>query len=211
MATPRSVLVLAVVGIVPAFAAVGGLVSSARGRRQQLASAWADRGAKDFAAGRPIAAAEDYRLAQEYARDRSQYRLPLARALLGAGRVLEAHAQLLTLWSEAPGNGIVNLELGRLAAGNGDVPAAIRYYHGAIDGAYDADAPHQRRRARVELARVLLDHGERTQAQAELIALSADPPKDPVIIEQLASLRIRAGLDPVPARRLPIDLRTRIR
>ncbi len=206
MVPPRTVLVLAVVGMVPAFAGVGTLVSSARGRRQQLANEWAARGGRDLDAGRPVAAAEDFRLAQEYARDRSQYRLPLARALLAAGRELEAHAQLLTLWTEAPGNGVVNLELGRLAARHGDVPASIRYYHAAIDGAYDADAPHQRRLARIELARLLLDHGERMQAQAELIALTADPPRDPAIVTALADLRVRAGLDPVPARRLPAAL-----
>lgn len=210
MMAPRTILVLAIVGLVPAFAGVQELVSGARDRRQHIALQWADRASRDLEAGRPLAAAEDFRIAQEYARDRSRYRLPLAHALLAAGRVLEARAQLLTLWSEMPGNGVVNLELGRLAARSGDVEGAIRYYHGAIDGAWDDNAPRERRRARVELARVLVEDGNQTQALAELIALSADPPKDPWIQQQMLSLRITTGLDPVPARPYPIDLDIRV-
>jgi len=199
------VLTLAIVGLVPAFAGVNGLVAATRARRQKLSTAWAVRGARDAAAGHALSAADDYRIAQEYARDRGQYRLQLAQALVGAGRFLEARAQLLTLWSETPGDGVVNLELGRLAAKDGDVPAAIRFYHGAVDGAWETDAAVARRMARLELARFLTTRGAREAAQAELIILSGDPPRDPKSAAELRALRIATALDPLPARRVPFD------
>ena len=206
----RTVLTLTLVGLVPAFAAVNSLVAATRARRQQLSAEWAARGARDAAEGRALSAADDYRIAQEYARDRSQYRLQLAEALVDAGRFLEARAQLLTLWSETPGDGVANLELGRLAAKDGDVPGAIRFYHGAIDGAWIADAADARRSARLELARFLIAQDARAAAQAELIMLSGDPPRDQASAAELRALRIAAGLDPAPARRIPFDPRLRV-
>jgi tetratricopeptide (TPR) repeat protein len=205
----RTMLTLAIVALVPAFAAVNAVVGATRARRQQLSAESAARAARDVADGRPLAAAEDYRVAQEYARDRGQYRLQLAQALIAGGRFLEARAQLLTLWSEAPGDGLVNLDLGRLAADEGDVAGAIRFYHGAVDGAWDAGAAGARRDARLELARFLTLRGDRARARAELIILSGDPPPDPSASREIAALRIAAGLDPIDARRLPFDVRLR--
>ena len=203
-------LTLTLVGLVPAFAGVNGLVAATRARRQQLAAEWAARGARDAAEGRALSAADDYRIAQEYARDRGQYRLQLAQALIDAGRLLEARAQLLTLWSETPGDGVVNLELGRLAARDGDASDAVRFYHGAIDGAWDAGAADARRTARLELARFLTAQGDRAAAQAELIVLSSDPPRNPAGADELRALRITSGLDPVPVRRIAFDPRLRV-
>ena len=121
-----------------------------------------------------------------------------------------ARSQLLTLWSEAPGDGRVNLELGRLAAKDGDVPAATRFYHGAVDGAWDASAADARRAARLELARFLTANGERAAAQAELIMLSGDPPRDSASATQLGELRIATALEPLPARRTRFDPSIRV-
>jgi tetratricopeptide (TPR) repeat protein len=189
----RTLLTLVVVSLVPAFLIVNAVVASTRTYRDHLAGEWAERGARDLAARRAGAAADAYRIAQEYARNRGEYRLPLAQALLAAGRLHEARAQLLTLWSDAPGDGVVNLELARLAAKDGDISAALRYYHGAIDGAWNENAAAARRDARLELARFLIVMRQPVQAQAELIALAGDLPPDPDLITDTGALLVLAG------------------
>jgi tetratricopeptide (TPR) repeat protein len=191
----RTVLVLVVAGTIPACTATHSLTTRARGRRQQLSTAWARQAQQDFAAGHAARAAEEFRTAQEYARDRGEYRLPLAQALIAADRIAEAKAQLLTLWAQTPGAGIVNEELGRIAARERNVTDALRYYHGAIDGSWPLDATGRRREARTELARFLLDRGDLTQAQAELIALLGDLPPDADAIARTGALLLQAGDD----------------
>jgi tetratricopeptide (TPR) repeat protein len=205
----RTMLTIAIAVLFPAFAAVNVVVGATRAKRLQLSAEWAARGDRDLSAGHPLAAADDYRIAQEYARDRRQYRLQLAQALLAGGRFLEARAQFETLWSESPGDGLVNLELGRVAAHDGDVTDAIRFYHAAIDGAWNEHAADARRRARLELARFLVARGDRMRAQAELIVLSGDPPRDPNALRDVNALRVAAGLDPIDTRRLAFDTRLR--
>ncbi|HJZ70113.1 MAG TPA: tetratricopeptide repeat protein [Vicinamibacterales bacterium] len=175
----RATLTLLVVGLAPAFAVVNGLVAIARTTRARLERDWAARGAADLAANRSSDAADDYYAAQAYARDHTRYRLDLARALIAAGRDSEARAELDTLWTDAPGSGVVNLELARVSTNEGDVDAAVRYYHGAIDGAWEHDPAASRRGARLEFARMLADRAILPQAQAEVAILLADPPVDP--------------------------------
>ena len=175
----RTVLVLLLVGAVPAFVLVDALVGRARATREAIALDWAARGAADLAAGRPLTAAEAYRTADEYARAPGAYRLQLAAALVAADRLDEAGAELQTLWNTAPGDGVINLQLARVAARQQRVADAVRYYHTAIDGAWDQDAARSRRAARLELARFLLAHQQRAEAQAELLALASDLPASP--------------------------------
>lgn len=172
-------LALTLVGIIPAFAFVNALVSAARSRRETISTDWARRGAADLASGRAAEAADDFRTADDYAHIRGAYRMQLAEALVDAGRPIEAEAQLQTLWNAQPGDGIINLRLARLAARGGRTTDALRYYHAAIDGAWDADAANARRNARLELARFLLSVNEPKLALAELMALASDLPADP--------------------------------
>src|SRR5438105_296760 len=175
----RTTLTLTVVGLAPALLIVNGLVALARGAGEQLEREWASRGAIDLSAGHAPQAADEFRAAQAYARDHGRYRLELARALVGAGRPLEARAELETLWIDQPGAGVVNLELARLAAADGEVGAAVRHYHAAIDGAWDKDPAAARRTTRLELAQFLAGEQQLPQADAELTILLADPPVDP--------------------------------
>jgi predicted Zn-dependent protease len=117
----------------------------------------------------------------------------LAYALAAAGRRPEARAYLLGLWEREPGNGRVNLELARLAARSSSVPEAVQYYHDAIYGQWDDDPAGHRRRAGLELAEFLLSVGQKAQAQAELIALTADLPGDPALETQVATLLLETG------------------
>jgi len=175
----RTLLALMIVGVVPAFVLINSVVSAARSRRESIAVDWAQRGDVDLAHGNPAAAAEDYETADEYARERGRYRLQLAQALAAADRIAEARAQLDTLWNQRPGDGYVNLLLARLSSRDGRLTDAVRYYHAAIDGAWEDQPGVARRNTRLELARLLLARGERTQAQAELLTLAGDLPTDP--------------------------------
>src|SRR3954452_14887601 len=103
-----------------------------------------------------------------------------------AGRDGEARAHLLTLRDAAPGDGVINRELARLAARAGDVPKATRYYRDAVEGAWATAPDAQRREARLEPADLLVHRGTPGQAEAELVALAADLPPD-------AALHVRVG------------------
>jgi predicted Zn-dependent protease len=189
----RTVVLAIVLGVVPFFSAVNTFVAGSRARREQLAAEWARRGDRELAAGRADAAVDDYRTAQKYARDANVYRMPLAEALVAGRHLNEARAQLETLRTQAPGSGPVNRWLGRIAVAQGDETEAIRAYHAAIDGAWESSATEARRDTRLELARFLIRRGNRTLAQAELIALSDDLPSDPNQIVDTAALLAQAG------------------
>src|SRR5581483_10448692 len=192
----RTVLALMLVGVIPAFAFVNSLVATARNRREAIAVDWAHRGDDDLAQKRPDAAADDFRTAEDYARDRGAYRLQLATALVAGDRLVEAQAQLDALWNERPGDGIVNLLLARIAAKESRVADAVRYYHAAIDGSWTGANPVAvRRDTRLELAQFLLARGDSTQAQVELVALAADPPPSPDVQVTIASLLADTGAD----------------
>ena len=105
----------------------------------------------------------------------------------------QARGQLLALWAEAPADARVNLELGRIAAAQGDTTEAVRFYHAAIDGTWRQEAPASRRNARIELAKYLIAKGDATKAQAELIALIDELPPDPAVMTDTAALLVESG------------------
>jgi tetratricopeptide (TPR) repeat protein len=185
---------LIVAALVPAFALTHTVVSRYKAQREQLAREWSEQGERDFREN-PSTAVADFETALSYGPDRAPVRLRLAEALTAAGRRAEARAHLLTLWFDEPGNGRINLELARLAAADGDLADATRYYHGAIDGAWERDATVSRREARLELARALLVSGQKLPAQAELIALIGDLPQDSGYITDVGVLLVDAGAD----------------
>lgn len=149
-----------------------------RATQFSLANRWFFRGGEAMQAKLPNVAAEDYRTALSYDPENEEYRLRLAQALLAANRLNEAHAHLQSLWEEEPSNGEVNLTMARLYASRGDVKNAIRYYNDAIDGVWESNARVQRIEVRFELANYLLQQNRTTQAQAELMALVADGPRE---------------------------------
>ena len=183
-----SFLVLIVLFLFTSFA-----VNAYRAREREVAQEWYASGERDLAAGRPEAALGDFRSAVVYSRNDSHIELRLAHTLAAAGHFPEARAYLLNLWEREPGDGTLNLELGRLAARSGSLPEAVEYYHAAIYGQWDDDPAEHRRQARLELAEFLLNVGQKAQAQAELIALAADLPRDPALETQVGALLLHAG------------------
>jgi predicted Zn-dependent protease len=183
-----SFLVLIILFVVTTFA-----VKAFRAKDRALARQWYVSGERELAAGRAEAALEDFRSALAYAPNDSLIELQLAHALAAAGHLPEARAYLLGLWEKEPGDGTVNLELARLAAHSSSVPEAVQYYHDAIYGQWGDDPALHRRQARLELAEFLLRVGQKAQAQAELIALTADLPSDPAAETQVGTLLVKAG------------------
>ena len=130
------------------------------------------RGTADLKDGHFDRAVGDFRAALLYSRDNYDYQLNFAQALIGLKRTDEAYAYLINLWEREPENGLVNLELARIAAQKGQTEQALRYYHNVIYATWPSDQEVERRDTRLELIEYLLRNKAKAQAQSELIALS---------------------------------------
>jgi len=174
------------------FAGVTGLSRLYRAQRESLGNRWFNRGVGDLQGGRFDSAVTEFRAALLYSRDNYFYQLNLAEALLGMGHTREASAYLLNLWDREPENGLVNLELARIASRQGRTDEAIRYYHNAVYAVWTLDEERMRLVARLELIELLLRIGATTQAQSELIALAENAGEDPAQQQKIGDLFLRA-------------------
>lgn len=174
------------------FLAVTGLSRAHQAQRQAIGERWLNRGISDLNAKRYDAAVTDFRAALLYSPDEYSYQLKLAEALIGEGHTEQALAYLKNLWEREPENGIVNLELARIAAQRGQTDDAIRYYHNAVYAVWPGDQEWMRRNARLELIDLLLQIHDKAQAQGELIALAANVGPDLVQQGRIGELFLRA-------------------
>jgi tetratricopeptide (TPR) repeat protein len=177
------------------FVTVTGISRLYQEQQQSLGSRWFSRGVADLNAGQFDRAVIEFRAALVYSRDNYDYQLNLAESLVGLKRTGEAYAYLINLWDRQPEDGVVNLELARIAAERGQSEQAQRYYHNAIYATWPGDAAssaNERRDARQELIEYLLKINARPQAQAELMALTANLRDDPGEQMKLGSLYLRA-------------------
>jgi tetratricopeptide (TPR) repeat protein len=161
------------------FVAVTALSHIYQAQQESLGNRWFLRGAADLKQGHFESAVTEFRAALLYSRDSYTYQLNLAEGLVGLKRTAEAYAYFINLWEREPENGLVNLELARIAAQKGETEQALRYYHNAIYATWPGDQQLQRRDTRVELIQYLLNINAKAQAQAELIALAANLEDDP--------------------------------
>lgn len=160
---------------------------------RNLAQDWYRRGQQALEAGRARQALSDFRNALAYARENPLFELRLAQALEGTGRDEEARIYLLSLREREPGDGLVNLELARLAAREHAIPEAVQYYHDAVYCEWSGDPVVQRRAVRLELVKFLLASDQKSDARAELIAVAANLPPDPSLQTPVAQLLVQAG------------------
>ncbi len=188
---PVTLALLAMLAVIM-FLAVTGLSRAYHAQRESLGNRWFTRGVADLNAKRFDDAVKDFRGALLYSRDNYDYQLNLAEALIGLRRTGEAYAYLLNLWEREPEDGVVNLELARIAAQRSQTEQAVRYYHDAVYAAWPADQNAERRDARLELIELLLRNNEKAEAQAELIALAENGGDNPVQQEHLGELFVRA-------------------
>ena len=145
-----------------------------------LADGWFAQGEASFRAGDASTALADYRNALAFTPVNPKFQFHFAQALAATGHDEEARAYLLTLLSESPGSGPVNLELARLVSGEKAMPEALRYYHSAIYGEWDANPIQTRWEVRRELCEYLLQHNSIVQAEPEVIALADNTPAEDV-------------------------------
>ena len=190
----REPLILALLSAlaVVSFLAVGGLSRIYHAQQQSLGNRWFTRGAADLKARHFELAVNEFRTALLYSRDNYNYQLDLAEALVGLKRADEAYAYLINLWEREPENGLVNLELARIAAQKGETEQALRYYHNAIYAIWLGDQEVERRDARLELIEYLLAINAKTHAQSELIALAANLDDDPSLHARVGDLFVQA-------------------
>jgi tetratricopeptide (TPR) repeat protein len=177
---------------VVAFLAVGGLSRAYHAQQQALADRWFTRGTADLKDAHFDRAVADFRAALRYSRDNYDYQLNLAQALIGLKRTDEAYAYLGNLWEREPENGLVNLELARIAAQKDQTERALRYYHNAIYATWPGDQEAPRRKTRLELIEFLLGINAKPQAQSELIALAASLGDDPSLHQRAGDLFLQA-------------------
>ena len=170
---------------------VTGLSRLFQAQQESLAVEWSDRGTQDLHSGHYQTAILEFRTALEHARGNEDYQLSLAEALLGLNRTDEAYAYLINLWDKQPENGVVNLELARIAVSKKQTEQALRFYHNAIYATWPGNQETERRKARLELIAYLLRINARTQAESELIALEANAGDDAAQQVQLGNLFLK--------------------
>jgi tetratricopeptide (TPR) repeat protein len=188
---PLMLALLAVLGVI-FFLGVAGLSRAYHAQREALGNRWFTRGVADLNARRYDSAVTEFRSALLYSRDNYHYQLNLAEALIGLGRTAEAYSYLVNLWERQPENGLVNLELARIAAQRGQRDQAQRYYHNAIYAVWPGDQEAQRHETRFELIEYLLRINAQAQAQAELMALQENLGEDSAQQKRAGALFLRA-------------------
>jgi tetratricopeptide (TPR) repeat protein len=191
--TVRLAVLVAVAAVT--FAATRQLAQARHARDQQDAAAWYTRGQQLAQQGDLEGAASAFRRAMSK-RPETAYVLELADTLVRAGALDAASRVLLRRRDATPEDPEINRALARVAAAQGEVTAATRYYHNALYGPWTShDGP---RALRLELIRFLLGHDDNRRAIAELIAASTDVPDEPEAHLQLGTLLAEAG-DPARA------------
>jgi tetratricopeptide (TPR) repeat protein len=190
------VVVLAAAAVV-LFGATRSLAEWTEATAAETAATWFERGQALVEAGKLDEGIVALRRAVARERLDADYVLALVRALSDPSQGEDARAEarrlLLQLREREPDRPEINFRLARLAAASGDVDEATRYYNHAIYGLEPDNPEFDRRRIRVELATLLLAHGERDRALGELFALTADVPDVAADRLELGRLFLRAG------------------
>jgi len=183
-----ALLIIAIVG----FAAVHRMVNRFESRQGVLAAQIFYTGLSQQRNRNFETAIADFRAALSYDPNNYTYELSLAKALVASEHYEEAESYLMGLAERAPQDGDVNLQLARLAGRSGKYDDAVRYFHRAIYGLWASDPEANRRRTRLELVDFLLQHGQKVEAQSELIASVASLPPDPELHRAIADRFLQA-------------------
>jgi tetratricopeptide (TPR) repeat protein len=162
----------------------------------KVAAVWFERGMQYLQAGETDKAIQSFRSATANVENDPKYTLALANALAAEKHTREAQSMLLRLRESDPEDPEVNLSLARLAAQQGDVQEANRYYENALYGRWPDDRFEQRRQVRLELVRFLLAHRQQYLAASELFVLQNRAPDSPAAHIELAKLFVEANDPP---------------
>ncbi len=164
-----------------------------------LAKRWLQRGEEALRQNRPQVAIDALSSALAFAPGDQQTEIKLAEALASAGRVQEATVYFNTLLESQTGSGLINLQLARLAARQGNESQAIDDYQRAIYGNWEGDGYVRRREVRFELINFLIDHHRLDQARSELLVASGNAPEDDLSVQLEIAKKMEQAQDPADA------------
>jgi len=160
---------------------------------RRIAAVWFERGVEYMQVGETAKAVQSFRRATANVENDPKYTLALANALAAENYTAQAERLLSRLREADPENPDVNLSLARLAARQGEVQEAMRYYENALYGRWPNDRLDQRRQVRLELVRFLLAHQQQYLATSELFVLQNRTPDVPAAHIELAKLFLEAN------------------
>lgn len=181
------------VGAVGVFIFTRHMAAHERQLSRKIAAVWFERGVEYMQAGETDKAVASFRSATANVENDPKYVLALANALAVENHTPEALRLLLRLRDSDPENPDVNLSLARLAAQQGEVQEAVRYYQSALYGRWPNDRLDQRRQVRLELVRFLLAHQQLYLATSELYVLENRTPDSVAAHIELARLFAEAN------------------
>jgi tetratricopeptide (TPR) repeat protein len=161
-----------------------------------LANRWLERGEQALRDGKPQVAIDALSSALAYSPSQRSTEIKLAEALAAAGRVQEATVYFNALLESEQGNGLINLQLARLAARQGNPNEAISDYQKAIYGNWEGDGYVRRREVRLELINYLTEHQLFDQARSELLVASGNAPEEDISIQLDIARRMEQAQDP---------------
>lgn len=153
-----------------------------------LGERWKARGVAALDHGDPQAAVDSLRSALAYVPSR-ETEIDLATALAEAGKTQEAFAYFNTLLLSEPGDGMINLQLARLAAKQGNESLAVLRYQSALDGTWQGNGFERRRDVRLEMAGYLISRQRYSQARAQLLIAESNLPEEaPALRTRIAGM-----------------------
>ena len=161
-----------------------------------LAARWLQRGDQALRDNKPQAAIDALSSALAFAPNDRSTAIKLAEALASAGRIQEATVYFNALLETQQGNGLINLQLARLAARQGNESQAVEDYQKAIYGNWEGDGYVRRREVRFELINYLIAHHRLDQARSELLVALGNAPSDDISVQLEIARAMELAEDP---------------
>jgi Flp pilus assembly protein TadD len=175
------------------------LYQSYASHQVSLAARWLQRGDEALRDNKPQAAIDALSSALAYAPNDRSTAIKLAEALASAGRIQEATVYFNALLESQQGSGVINLQLARLAARQGNESQAIEDFQRAIYGNWEGDGYVRRREVRLELINYLIAHHRLDQARSELLVASGNAPADDISVQLEIARNMEQAQDPSDA------------
>jgi Tfp pilus assembly protein PilF len=160
---------------------------------EQEASRHFAAGQNLLAGGKPHEAVQEFARSHTIERNNHEYLLSLATAELSDHQLSAARETLEEALDEDSNDGRANLSMARLMAENGRFKDADSYYHRAIYGEWPPKASNPAAKVRLELAKMLAEHGGSRELLSELLLLENEPNQDLATKKEVAALFLRAG------------------
>jgi Flp pilus assembly protein TadD len=172
------------------------LYQSYASHQVSLAARWLQRGDQALRDNKPQVAIDALSSALAYAPNDRRTAIKLAEALASAGRIQEATVYFNALLESQQGSGVINLQLARLAARQGNESQAIEDFQKAIYGSWEGDGYVRRREVRFELINYLIAHHRLDQARSELLVASGNAPADDISVQLEIARNMERAQDP---------------